>query len=109
MSSGSFTYRALFLEKLYDAKYNNKQNIEINGYKHFMSCQQNQCIIVSSEENDFAIFIANFSFLFVIQLVIVLILILTHYIKLKLSNQVILYSTKIQIYLNLAFIVPLIF
>jgi two-component system, NtrC family, nitrogen regulation sensor histidine kinase NtrY len=107
-SSGAYIYSKLFFEKAQEAKYTNVNHFLYNGYLHHLTFLKHKTIIVSSPDHRFEELASNFSFLFIIQLVAILAIVGYYFAYLNYSKQNINYSTKIQIYLNIAFILPLI-
>ncbi len=85
------------------------EGVEAFGYDHIgVSNASGRKIVVSSEDNTWKSLFADFSFLYLSLVIIVFLIILSYafdfgYKKLKMN-----FSTKIQIYLNAAFLLPFI-
>lgn len=107
-SSGSYIYSKQFFEQVKEAKYTNTTYFSYHGYQHFVSFVKHKSIIVSSPDHSFEELASNFSFLFILQLVAILGIVGYYFIYLNYTKENINYSTKIQIYLNIAFILPLV-
>lgn len=83
--------------------------IEENGFKHFGLIGKNgRAIVVSSESLSITAMYANFSFLFLILVFTIVLVILFYAVRYGFSNMNINIASKIQIYLNVAFLLPLI-
>ena len=95
---------------LYPEKISSKEggvSYDENGYNHYQTKNfRSKQIVISAPKNLFAIFMANFSYLFVVLVfnVFLVLLLVSFFNQKKLTN----FSTKIQIYLNLACFLPLI-
>lgn len=86
-----------------------EEGVEESGYKHVGFIGKNgQAIVVSSESRDLASIYANFSFLFLILVFTIIIVILCYALHYRFSKMNINIASKIQIYLNIAFLLPLI-
>lgn len=86
-----------------------EEGVEENGYKHVGFIGKNgRAIVVSSETQSIASIYANFSFLFLILVFTIIVVILFYASQYGLSKMNINIASKIQIYLNIAFLLPLI-
>lgn len=107
-SFGTFNYEKDFPKRLLENKKLFEEGLLTSNFHHFASKgMDDKIIIVSTEGYSFKRLFSNFSFLFTIFILFVLIFlsIIALYFKLrKLSTN---YSTKIQVYLNIAFFLPL--
>lgn len=108
-TSGAYNYEKFFdpawmgITKLY------MEGITKNGYDHIAQEDHNDRVaIVSTKEAPFAYRLANFSFLFVLGLLVILMLIFFQGIYNYFRGSRLFFSARIQLYLNLAFFVPLI-
>jgi two-component system nitrogen regulation sensor histidine kinase NtrY len=66
-----------------------------------------QLIIISSEASRFYVLITNFSFFFIINVFILLMLVLVNLILFRFSKKSVSYASRIQVYINIAFFLPL--
>lgn len=79
-----------------------------NDYKHVgVKDESGRMVVVSSKSYSIRNILSNFSFLYLILIVFVLILFLFYTIRFGLSRFYINYSTKTQLYLNVAFFLPM--
>ena len=83
--------------------------ISLNGYDHIaQEDQTGRIAVVSSREIPLVYKVANFSFLFVLGLFIILVMIFIQGIYNYFMGRRLFFSARIQLYLNLAFFLPLI-
>ena len=108
-NSGSYNYLMNFSK---DELKNNeiyRKGISKNGFSHFaIKGQNHRTIVVSQNENYWKNILSNFSFLFLLSILSISILLIAFggiYGMRKFSMN---FSTKIQLYLNAAFLLPLI-
>lgn len=108
-TSGEFNYEKFFnkswmgITKLYT------EGISRDGYDHIAQEDHNgRVAVVSTQKASFAYKLANFSFLFVLGLLIILILVFFQGIYNYFRGSRLFFSARIQLYLNLAFFIPLI-
>jgi signal transduction histidine kinase len=108
-TSGEFNYEKFFEKswmgniKLYE------EGISRNGYDHIAQEDHNgRVAVVSTRESPIGYKLANFSFLFVLGLLIILMLIFFQGIYNYFRGSRLYFSARIQLYLNLAFFLPLI-
>ncbi|HEX8040133.1 MAG TPA: ATP-binding protein [Chryseosolibacter sp.] len=108
-SSGEFNYEKFFDRKwLLNASLYTK-GFYFNGYDHIAQEEENgKVAVVSSKELPLVYKVANFSFLFVLGLLIILAMIFMQGIYNYFRGRRLFFSARIQLYLNLAFFVPLI-
>ncbi len=82
--------------------------VTVLGYRHVGSkASDSRRIVVSSPSWGWKGILANFSFLYLVLVIVVSLTIIGHALHYKLSEVRITYSTKIQVMLNAAFILPL--
>jgi two-component system, NtrC family, nitrogen regulation sensor histidine kinase NtrY len=107
-SSGIFNYERYFPSSLFDDKKIFFEGVNTHGYNHIaVKGRNNHYIIVSSLVYSFKEVFSNFSFFFLVLIMFTLLFIIsyaTYYRFRKLNTN---FSTKIQIYLNIAFFLPL--
>ncbi len=108
-SFGTFNYQGLLgAELLTDEKIQTK-GITLNGYDHLMlKSDDGKQVVVSSRAYDITNTFSNFSFLFLILVFIILLIIVANVIIYRFQGLNINFSTKIQIYLNIAYFLPLV-
>lgn len=107
-SSGPYNYERKFpTTSLLDSALYHK-GLELHGYQHVgQTGAQNRQIVVSTKSWGWKGFWANFSFLYLILVVVVSLAIVGHALHSGVSSLPLTYSTKIQMLLNAAFILPL--
>jgi two-component system, NtrC family, nitrogen regulation sensor histidine kinase NtrY len=104
-SSGDFNYGTNIPIRTF---LNDAQNISYAGYKHvIIKDQAGRNIIISSNAHPFSDIISNFSFLFLLQVFVVLVLTAGYSLYYTYNRSGLNYSTRIQLYLNIAFFLPL--
>ena len=108
-TSGELNYEKLFnLSWLGDPRLYT-EGISVNGYDHIAQDDQSTRVaVVSTKTTPFIYKLTNFSFLFVLGLFIILILLFIQGIYNYFLGRRLFFSARIQLYLNLAFFVPLI-
>ncbi|ELR70845.1 hypothetical protein C900_03280 [Fulvivirga imtechensis AK7] len=106
--SGDFNYITDFSneyladEDLYEA------GIKVEQYRHLaVKDQSGRIIVISSNNHPVSDLISNFSFLFLIQVFTILVLAGVYALYFSFQNVSLNYSAKIQLYLNIAFFLPL--
>jgi len=105
-SFGDFAYDNSFLEPFFHEKGFILPEINFDNYHHLCIKRENQIIVVSSVTYPQNYILANFSFLFLL----LIFTILSSYFIYGLSRTAyynLTFATKVQLYLNLAFFVPL--
>ena len=107
-TSGNFNYERSFinsnltLAKLYST------GIKQAGYHHFgYESTNGKIYVISTPIYKVSYFFANFSFLFIILSFLFLIALIAYAIYFNLKGRALNYITKIQLFLNLAFFIPL--
>jgi signal transduction histidine kinase len=99
---GNFNNRNLGYERLYD------NGITQNAYRHYGFQSNNSKIyVISSPVYPWSYFFANFSFLFIILSFFFLIALIVYVIYFNIKGRALNYITRIQLFLNLAFFIPL--
>lgn len=108
-SSGAFNYEKIFDRSWIGNALLYTRGISANGFDHIAQEDQNGRIaVVSSPTTPFTYQVANFSFLFVLGLSIILLMIFIQGIVNYFRGSRLFFSARIQLYLNLAFFIPLI-
>ncbi len=109
ISNGEYNYsNKLLSESLEDSALFQKGIVK-NGYKHIgIMGKYNRTLVVSSKEKKLTDHYANFSFLLVILILCIIILVLFYAIGFGFKSINTNFATKIQVFLNLAFLLPLI-
>jgi len=105
----NYNYERKMPLSLVEGKQISEEGIIDNGYNHMAVTNKNgRKIVVSSEQISLATIYSNFSFLFLILVITIIFIILVYAIRYGFSNLNVNFATKIQIYLNVAFLLPLI-
>lgn len=108
-TSGEYNYENFFDRKWLEDPELYTKGISYNGYDHIAQEDDNERIaVVSSRRTPFVYNVANFSFLFVLGLLIILVMVFFQGIYNYFRGRRLFFSARIQLYLNLAFFVPLI-
>lgn len=108
-TSGEYNYENFFERKWLADSDLYTTGISSNGYDHIAQEDENERIaVVSSRRVPFVYKVANFSFLFVLGLLIILVMVFFQGIYNYFRGRRLFFSARIQLYLNLAFFVPLI-
>ncbi|MES2731503.1 MAG: ATP-binding protein [Bacteroidota bacterium] len=106
--AGSYNYNAHLPHSVLYSPALFSEGVEWNGYQHVGVKDDNRrIVIVSAPIYPFASLMANFSFLFLMLVLIVVNFIITYSLKNRDSRTNTNFATKIQLYLNLAFFLPL--
>lgn len=107
-SAGEFNYDSHVLAKMEEVFSLIKNEFYYRGFHHYaFEAPNGEKVIVSSADSRFYVFTTNFSFFFLVFILSVFLIIL--FISLFTGyQQTINYSTKIHIYLNLAYLFPLV-
>lgn len=108
-NSGNYNY----MRKLPVSLLNNpelyEKGIELNDYNHVGKIGQNgRKIVISSKYEVWKSVFPNFSFLFLLSVLCIVFVMLLYTLKYSFRNMNVNFSTKIQLYLNAAFLVPLV-
>ncbi len=107
-SSGDFNYLLDFDRNLLDDPRIYRQTLMNSGYWHIAVKEvNNRVIVISSNDHPFSDIVSNFSFLFLVQVFAVLVITGLYALYFSLQNESLNYSAKIQLYLNIAFFLPL--
>ena len=107
-SSGSYNYERKFPATILLDSALYKTGLSLHGYRHVGQVgTQNQRIVVSTKSWGWNGFLANFSFLYLILVVVVSLAIIGHALHSGIAALPLTYSTKIQVLLNASFIIPL--
>lgn len=107
-SSGTYNYESKFPETLLADSALYEKGIVYNGERHVgLVGSQGKKVVVSSKSWEWKGVLANFSFLYLILVIVVSIAIIGHAIHYGFSSLPLTYSTKIQVLLNAAFVLPL--
>ncbi len=108
---GDFSYVPNFLKYFESGKTIIKTKDEDNdkNYRHFLLKGEGKSVFVSSETYPFKSIISNFSFLFIVLLLYNLALAIIYSLAFRRINWNLNFSARIQIYINLAFFLPLVF
>lgn len=84
------------------------KGIKAAGYRHLaVKDQKGRIVVISSNNHPYSDLISNFSFLFLIQVFIILLMAAGYAFYFNFQNTSLNYSAKIQLYLNVAFFLPL--
>ncbi|UII32038.1 HAMP domain-containing histidine kinase [Fulvivirga ulvae] len=82
--------------------------IKAAGYRHLaVKDQKGRIVVISSNNHPYSDLVSNFSFLFLIQVFIILLMAGGYAFYFNFQNTSLNYSAKIQLYLNVAFFLPL--
>jgi two-component system nitrogen regulation sensor histidine kinase NtrY len=108
-SSGEFDYDLSFDQTWMGNPSLYYEGLSIDGYDHIAQEDQNERVaVVSTKQVPFVYHLANFSFLLVLGLLIILLMIFLQGIYFYFRGIRLFFSARIQLYLNLAFFIPLI-
>lgn len=107
-NTGSYNYvRKLPNELLQDSTLYEK-GIQLNDYYHVgVKGDNSRKIIISAKHNPLRSIFSNFSFLFLVSVLCIVLVILFYSIRYGFKNMNVNFATKIQLYLNAAFLLPL--
>ena len=107
-SYGYFNYDQQFINFIRNKRNNNIQECTYEGYYHiWLKGTDNAWIVVSKPYGIMDILISNASLYFLFHIVGILFIVLVHVYRINLQKRQVSYATKVQIYLNLAFFIPL--
>lgn len=106
-SSGSFNYKADFSVDWIESSELYENGIEKYGYHHYAVSPEGKTIVITSKEYNFWSILSNFSFFFLVFILVATVLIIVNSIYNYDSVRSVNFSTKILIYLGCAFAVPL--
>jgi two-component system, NtrC family, nitrogen regulation sensor histidine kinase NtrY len=109
MGGESYNYERKMPLSLVEGIQISQEGIIENGFSHVATTNKNgRKIVVSSEKISLSTIYSHFSFLFLILVITIIIIILIYAIRYGFSKLNVNFATKIQIYLNGAFLLPLI-
>ena len=109
-STGSYNYERKMPPSLLSDPVLFNDGLSANGYQHVAQRgRDGRVVVVSSVEYPFRNMFSNFSFLFLLLVLTVILVIITYAINYGFSQFSVNYSTRIQILLNVAFFLPLLF
>ncbi|MEQ8926870.1 MAG: HAMP domain-containing sensor histidine kinase [Fulvivirga sp.] len=104
-SSGDFNYDERFIA---ESSFQQQEQFTFDNYSHVaVNDQAGHRIVVSSNQHPLADVISNFSFLFLLQVFLLLLCLLVYVIIIWARKLDLSYSARIQLYLNIAFFLPL--
>ncbi len=107
-SSGDFNYFSDFPPSLLNQENLYEEGLSVSGYDHLaLRDRKGRTVLISSQEHPEIHQVSNFSFLFLIQVMIVLLLVVIYALSIWSRKVELNYSTRIQLYLNGAFFLPL--
>lgn len=107
-NSGSYNYYTDFSVDLLQRETIYKRSVMVNGFSHLaVRDPSGRVIVISSNLHPWSDVISNFSFLFLIQVFMLLILTAIYTLYFSFQNASLNYSARIQLYLNVAFFLPL--
>ena len=79
-----------------------------DGFHHWGKINaRGQLIIISSEASRLYVLVTNFSFLFIVNVLLLLVLVSVNLVLFRFSKKSVSYASRIQIYINIAFFLPL--
>lgn len=108
-SSGDFNYQLDFHHSLFENPELFESTVNHQDYWHTaVSDANSRVIVISSDDHPWTDIVSNFSFLFLLQVFLILAASGVYSIYFLLQTENLNYSAKIQLYLNLAFFMPLI-
>jgi signal transduction histidine kinase len=108
-TSGDYNYENFFDRTWLGNPQLYTKGISFNGYDHIaQEDQSGRIAVVSSRQTAMVYKVANFSFLFVLGLLIILVMIFVQGVYNYFRGRRLFFSARIQLYLNLAFFLPLI-
>lgn len=107
-SYGYFNYDQQFINFIQTKRGNNIHECNYNGYYHiWLTGSGTTWIVVSKPYSVMDVLISNASLYFLFHIVGILFIVLVHVYRINLQQRQVSYATKVQIYLNLAFFIPL--
>lgn len=108
-TSGQFNYQKFFDRSLLGNIRLYTEGVSVNGFDHIaQEDNNNRVAVVSTPQSPMEYQVANFSFFFVLGLFMILFLIFVQGLYNYFRGKRLFFSARIQLYLNLAFFVPLI-
>jgi len=107
-NSGSYNYNTDFDKTVLDSEAIFSEGMTFNGFSHLaVKDPDGRIVVISSNLHPWSDVISNFSFLFLIQVFTLLVLTALYALYFSFQNASLNYSARIQLYLNLAFFLPL--
>jgi signal transduction histidine kinase len=107
-SAGNYNYVRNLGTSIFEKEALYEEGINKNSYHHYgVKSEDNRIIIISSPHDAVKKIISNFSFLFLIFIFAILVLIIFYTIYFRIKKVNLNLATKIQLYLNSAFFLPL--
>ncbi|MFK7900213.1 MAG: ATP-binding protein [Cyclobacteriaceae bacterium] len=107
-SLGDLDYNEFKKELFSKRKITENKGVYWGGYHHLMvSTGDLNHLVVSHKANEFKIFYSNYSFCFILLVFFLLILLLIRIVTQRFQKMMISYSSKVQLYYNIAFFLPL--
>ena len=107
-NAGDLNYAKNFNTRLLSDNQLFENGITYKEYEHFaVTDQDNRVIVISSSQYQWIRIFSNFSFLFLISILIILLMIGIYSIYTSFTITSLRYATRIQFYLNVAFVMPL--
>ncbi len=107
-NAGDLNYANNFNTSLLSNNQLFENGITYRGFEHFaVTDQDNRVIVISSSQYQWIRIFSNFSFLFLVSIMIILLMIGIYSIYTSFTITSLRYATRIQFYLNVAFVVPL--
>ncbi|HEY1054954.1 MAG TPA: two-component sensor histidine kinase, partial [Emticicia sp.] len=108
-NSGNYNYMRKLPVSVLNSKEIYEKGVELNDYNHIGKIGQNgRKIVISSKYQIWQSVFPNFSFLFLLSVLCIVFVMLLYTLKYSFRNMNVNFSTKIQLYLNAAFLVPLV-
>lgn len=105
---GNFDYERSLDRRLLDNAEFKSTGLDVNGLHHLgVDGPENRTVVVSSVLFPFSALLNSFSTLFFVLICYILVLVLGYLIYLRYQNTQMLLATKIQLFLNAAFLLPL--
>lgn len=107
-NAGSYNYTTDFNQDLLNNEIIYKKGITVHGYSHLaVKDPEGRVVVISSNLHPWTDIISNFSFLFLIQVFTLLVLTALYTLYFSFQKASLNYSARIQLYLNVAFFLPL--
>ncbi len=107
-TSGNYNYESNFNRKNLDGQKLFNGGVSEGKYRHFgFRSNNNKTYVISYPQYPWTYFFANFSFLFIILSFFLLVGLIGYVIYFNIKGRALNYITRIQLFLNLAFFIPL--
>ena len=107
-SGGIFSYPRYLFDSPFENETTSQNGLIFENYRHYVFNQEDRTSIVSTPELPFRNWLANFSFQFLLLVFIIFVIIAINNLQAVRKSTSVSYVTRIQLYLNLAFFIPLI-